>query len=55
VYSRLAAEEKQGGQNRIEHLQLEIATLRTGEADLQKRYGQLLVDKRRAGVAHNTN
>ena len=51
VYSLLEDQEVLGGQNRVERLEKEIKALRAAEAELQKRYGELLVAKRRAAVA----
>ena len=54
VYSMLRSDEVKGGQLRIERLQKEIGSLRKVEAELQKRYGELLVEKRRAAVVLNS-
>jgi hypothetical protein len=53
VYRRLLQNETQGGLNRIERLQHEIGELRKAEALLQKRYGDLLIQKKRIQVTGN--
>ena len=51
VYRHLQQQETAGGAKRIDSLQAEIGALRTAEAALQKRYGDLVVAKRRQQVA----
>jgi len=51
VYRHLQQHETAGGAKRIDSLQAEIGALRTAEAALQKRYGDLVVAKRRQQVA----
>ena len=51
VYKTLQSHETQGGANRIHRLQEEIKELRTAEAVLQKKYGDLVVKKRRLQVS----
>jgi hypothetical protein len=50
VYRTLQAHETQGGTNRIDRLKGQIKALRAAEAGLQKRYGELVVEKRRLQV-----
>lgn len=50
VYRTLQSHETQGGTNRIERLKTQIKALRAAEAGLQKRYGDLVVEKRRLQV-----
>jgi hypothetical protein len=54
VYRTLQSHEVQGGINRIEGLKEDIAGLRGEEALLQKRYGDLVVEKRRMAVKSNS-
>jgi pre-mRNA-splicing factor CDC5/CEF1 len=54
VYQTLQSHEVQGGINRIEGLKQDIAGLRGEEALLQKRYGDLVVEKRRKVVKSNS-
>jgi pre-mRNA-splicing factor CDC5/CEF1 len=53
VYRQLLQNEMQGGVDRIERLQQEIRELRKAEALLQKRYGDLLIQKKRIQVTTN--
>jgi pre-mRNA-splicing factor CDC5/CEF1 len=50
VYSLLESHEVQGAMNRGERLKQETAALKKSEAVLQKRYGELLVERRRAAA-----
>jgi hypothetical protein len=54
VYQTLQSHEVQGGINRIEGLKQDIAGLRGEEALLQKRYGDLVIEKRRKAVKSNS-
>ena len=47
VFERLQAHEEKGMKNRIEKLHCEVAALETTEAALQKKYGDLLHEKKR--------
>lgn len=50
IYKTLQSQETRGGENRIERLKTQIRELRNVEAGLQKRYGDLVVEKRRLQV-----
>jgi pre-mRNA-splicing factor CDC5/CEF1 len=53
VYRTLQSHEVQGGTNRIDSLTEDVAGLRREEAAMQKRYGDLVVEKRRKAVKMN--
>jgi pre-mRNA-splicing factor CDC5/CEF1 len=50
VYRQLLSQEVAGGTNRVNRLKKEILELKKQEAALQKRYGDLVVEKRRLQV-----
>lgn len=50
VYKKLQEQEQIGGTRRVHQLQLDVSKLRTAEAMYQKRYGDLMVAKRRQQV-----
>lgn len=47
VYSMLESHEEKGSLSRLEHLNKVMAQLKAHEAVLQKRYGELIVERRR--------
>jgi hypothetical protein len=54
VYKTLQSQEVVGYQQRVDQLQKQIQSLRTIESQLQKEYGNIIIEKRRKKVVNNS-
>ena len=54
VYTSLQSNEAHGYQQRVQQLQKQIQSLRTIESQLQKQYGNIIIEKRRQEVTQST-